>query len=278
VLPPLGYLVVLSEEDPVATAVGVELGTPAALSHLPDGTPIRSLGPGVGLLRRPGLHVHDDGVDRFLPAQEGGGPTLVFPSVHRSAHSRETLTVHPLGNPGASAEVGGAPWTLVPSDPRRMTDAYRRVADLADSMGWPASFEATHHGPRLDRPAFFVEIGAADYAHPPPGTVRGFARLLGELTPDPRDRIVLGLGGGHYAPHFSELARRRRWAFGHLLPDHALVANPARIVEAAWSATPGVEGVLYHRARDAEGVPWGDRWPRRRDAEAEPRIEPASSS
>ncbi|MCI4367123.1 MAG: D-aminoacyl-tRNA deacylase [Thermoplasmata archaeon] len=188
--------------------------------------------------------------------------------MHRSAGNRETLTVHPLGNPGPTAEVGGVPRYLTPTDPRRMADAFRRVADLADGMGWPASFEATHHGPALEQPAFFVEIGAADFTHPPKVAVLGFARLLGELRPDPQDRIAVGLGGGHYAPHFSELVRERRWAFGHLLPDHALVQGGGSTVLDAIRQTPGAEGALYQRARDAEGAVWAGQVQRLRDGDA----------
>ncbi|HTT26445.1 MAG TPA: D-aminoacyl-tRNA deacylase, partial [Thermoplasmata archaeon] len=182
---PLEYVVVLSADDPVAQALRPVWGTPPALVPGPDGAPIRALAPGVGLLQRPGLHIADDAL-RVPPHRTGDPPpTLVFPSVHRSAGQRETLTVHPLGNPGPTADVGGRPGALVLTDPRRMTDTLRRAAELAEQIGWPATFEATHHGPALEQPAYFVEIGAADYAHPPEPAVRGFARLLPGIRHDP---------------------------------------------------------------------------------------------
>ena len=268
----LNYVVVLSEEDPVAQAVSSGWGHLPRTDHEVDGTPIRRLSETAGVLRRKGLHIFDDAVRVDFPLGANGfPPTLVFPSVHRSASSRETLTVHPLGNPGESAEVGGRPGRLVPSDARLMAAALRRWAEVGTRIGWPTSFESTHHGPSLEQPAFFVEIGAADWARPPKEAVDGLRSLLAGLESDPRDRLALGLGGGHYAPHFTDLVLERRWAFGHLLPRHALEGDALPRIEEAWRCTPGCEGLIYHRAQDAEGRPWMDRWPRLRDTDAERR-------
>ncbi len=254
----LEYVLVVSEEDPVAQAVAGIWGTPETTDLRVDGTPVRSLAPHVGLLRRPGLHIQDESL--VVPSGSEGAPppTLVFPSVHRSATDTAALTVHPLGNLGETAEVGGRPRVLVPTDPRRMAAALRRVAEVGGSLGWPASLEATHHGPALTQPAFFVEIGAPDFRRPPESAVRAYARLLPELVPDPSDRIAIALGGGHYAPHFSELVLERRWAVGHVLPRYAEELLDAERLADAAAKSPGLEGALYHRAEDRE------RWARLR--------------
>jgi D-tyrosyl-tRNA(Tyr) deacylase len=246
------YVLVVSEEDPVARAVAEAWGTPPSTGPRIDGSPVRALSDRVGLLRRPGLHIHDEALR--VPGDPPGdpAPTLVFPSVHRSATDTAALTVHPLGNLGDSNEVGGRPRTLVPTDPRRMADALRRVAEVGRALGWPASLEATHHGPALEQPAFFVEIGAPDFEHPPEIAVREYGRLLTELAPDPSDRVALALGGGHYAPHFSDLVLERRWAVGHVLPRYAEpLMDRTRLADAA-AKSPGLSGTLYHRAEDRE--------------------------
>lgn len=266
-----GYVLVLSDTDPVARAVAAHLGTPEATDVRVDGTPVRRLRPGVGLLHRPGPHIHDDAL-RVPPSEPGRAPpTLVFPSVHRSQSATPALTVHPLGNPGPTAPVGGQPRRLVPTDPGRMTDALRRVAEVGRRLGWPTSFEATHHGPALLQPAFFVEIGAVPYDAPPAEAVRGFVELLPELRGDARDLVAVGIGGGHYAPRFSELALARRWAFGHLLPRHALPELTAERVEEAFRATPGARGLLFQRLADVEVTPGAGGLPRLRESDAPPR-------
>jgi D-aminoacyl-tRNA deacylase len=238
-----------------------------------DGAPVRRLRDGVGLLRRAGAHIHDDGLRVGVEAVGSELPTLVFPSIHWSASATQALTVHPLGNPSPSAEVGGTGGQLTPADARRMTDALRRQAEVGRQIGWRVSFEATHHGPWLRQPAFFVEIGSAAPERPPEEAVRGLAAFLPELRVDPSDRVAIALGGGHYAPHFTELALQRKWAVGHILPRHALAERGPERVQQAFDLTPGATGALYHSAKEAQEAPWGDRIPRLRDSDAPRRVQ-----
>jgi D-tyrosyl-tRNA(Tyr) deacylase len=264
-----GYLVVLSAEDPVARAVGERWGTPEATGAHVDGSPIRQLTPAAWLLRRPGHHITDELLDRRLPTfVRDTRPTIIFPSLHRSERNIECLTVHPLGNPGPTAEVGGRPRTLVPTDPLRMTSVLRALHERAEPAGWPVTFEATHHGPELALPAFFAEIGFGTALEPPTEAVRVLADALLSFTVEPGDRAAVGIGGGHYAPHFTDLALRRRWAFGHLISKHALVGFEHRTAEEAFAQTPGAEGFLFARAEDARLPALDGIAPRRRDGEA----------
>jgi len=248
-----GYLVLVSAEDPVAVRVAEHWGTPEATGWVVDGAPIRRLGTDALLLRRPGRHIWDERVDRRLPVElQERGVTLVFPSIHRSEQNVECLTVHPLGNPGPSADVGGRAETLVPTDPRRMATALRRLFENGHAVGLPATYEATHHGPEVALPAFFVEIGYGAADAPTVEAVRILADVIPELVPDANDRVALAVGGGHYAPHFTDLTVRRRWAFGHILSRHALAGLSAATAFAAWSGSRGAEGVLYARAEDSK--------------------------
>lgn len=265
----LRYLLALSDLDPVARAVGERWGTRATVGQLADGTAVRGLDRGVGFVRRPGHHVLDEGLAALIPeALLAREAPIVFPSIHRSEQGVTCLTVHPLGNLGVEAEVGGLPGRLTPTAPRLMTDALRRLAEAGGPLGLTATFEATHHGPWLARPAFFAEIGFGDAPSPPADAVAALAAVLPALEEDPRDRVALGVGGGHYVPHLTELALERRWAFGHLVSRHGLArATRATLVEAL-ALTPGAEGIVYARAADAEDPKIAGLGPRRRDNEA----------
>lgn len=265
-------VVLVSDVDPVATAVAAEWGTPPATDDHVDGAPVRRLGENVLLLRRAGAHIHDEHVDLRLPRSlQAARPTLVFPSIHRSKRNVPCLTVHPLGNPLAAAEVGGSPRTLVPTDPRRMAAALRLLDVGAAPLGWEATYEATHHGPAVDLPAFFIEIGYGELSRPPTEAVHLLADIIPRLRGDPADRIALGVGGGHYVPHFTDLALHRRWSFGHLLSRHALQDIDQRTAVEAFSRTPGAEGVVYARVEDARLPALEQVGPRLRDQDAPPR-------
>jgi D-tyrosyl-tRNA(Tyr) deacylase len=270
VVRPLEYIVVLSDQDPVAQGVGARLGVGESLGTFVDGTPLRALGPTAASLRRPRFHIEDDDLDQQLPTELRQGSTLIFPSIHKSAAGQRGLTVHPLGNPTGVAEVGGRPRRLVPTSPGLMAAELRRLAEGGDRIGWKANYEATHHGPHLSMPAFFAEIGFGDEPAAPPETIELLAATLTGLTPEPGDRIVLGVGGGHYAPHFTELTLERRVAFGHILARHVLDDLDDTTMEAARGTTPGAEGIVYARTADVN-----DRWqrvaPRIKEADLRPR-------
>ncbi|MGA8543422.1 MAG: D-aminoacyl-tRNA deacylase [Thermoplasmata archaeon] len=263
------YLIIVSEADPVAVRVAAHWGTPESTGAHVDGAPVRRLSTGAMMLRRPGRHIFDEQLDARLPAElREARVSLVFPSIHRSEQNVECLTVHPLGNPGPTAEVGGRPRSLVPTDPLRMTAALRAMAEKGAPLGIRATFEATHHGPELSQPAFFIEVGFGTAPGPSEDAVRILAEVLPDLAPEPGDRVALGVGGGHYAPHFTDLALRRRWAFGHLLSRHALGVLDASTAKAAWDTSTGAEGILYARAEDARLPALGGLGPRLRDGES----------
>ncbi|MGB6501436.1 MAG: D-aminoacyl-tRNA deacylase [Thermoplasmata archaeon] len=262
-------VVVVADPDPVASRVAERWGTPAATGEFLDGAAIRRLANGVLVVRRPGLHIHDEHLDRQLPVGlQGPGTTLIFPSIHRGEQNVQCLTVHPLGNLGPSAEVGGRSRSVTPTDPRRMTDALRRLAEGGRKLGLPATFEATHHGPELSLPAFFVEIGYGTEPEPSSDAVRLLSEMIPTIEPDPSDRVALAVGGGHYAPHFTDLAIRRRWAFGHIVSRHSLAELDRPTATQALQGTPEAEGILYARAADADHPAVRDLAPRCREGSA----------
>jgi D-aminoacyl-tRNA deacylase len=247
------HLVLVSAEDPVAARVVERWGTPEATGLFVDGAPIRQLNSNTFILRRPGIHIHDEHVDLRLPPEiRDHRTTLIFPSIHRSEQNVECLTVHPVGNPGPSADVGGRARTLAPADARAMGAALRRLAERGAEAGLSATYEATHHGPEVDLPAFFVEIGYGTAAFPSDSAVQVLADVIPEITPETSDHVALGIGGGHYAPHFTDLTLRRRWAFGHILSRHALESIEKATAQAALKQTLGAEGVLFARAEDTK--------------------------
>jgi D-tyrosyl-tRNA(Tyr) deacylase len=245
------YAVLLYPEDPVAAAVGELWGTPPAAHHHVAGAAVRQLSPDIFVLRRPGFHIEDRALSTELPPSlRDGQVPLVFPSIHQSESGRPALTVHPIGNFGASAEYGGEPSRLVPTAPKLMTQALRRLFEVPHPEEYAVSFEATHHGPYVPVPAFFIEIGTGSGAAPPRPLARELADLLTSLDEDSRDVVAVGLGGGHYAPHFTDLARDRRVAFGHLISRHAAQGLSPALAQEAWRLSPEARGVVYHRAED----------------------------
>lgn len=272
-------VVIVSESDPVARAVAEEWGPlPPAEGHV-DGAGVRMLRDGIVLVRRPGPHIHDEKVDLRLPKPLWEDrPTLIFPSIHKSERNVPCLTVHALGNPGPKAEFGGRPRTFVPADPLRMVSALRLLDEGAAAFGMNATYEATHHGPEVDLPAFFVEIGYGELPHPPREAVRLIAEVIPRIRSAAGEKVAMGVGGGHYAPHFTEVALRRRWALGHILSRHVLEGIDRATVVQSFERTTGAEGILFARAEDARHPAFREVAPRLREQDAPPRTEGEAGS
>lgn len=191
-------------------------------------------------------HIYRDHLDRDLETAFGERAELVvYLSKHKSESARPSLTVHPIGNPNA-AEFGGQPQTLVPSAPLWMTAALRALKKGAAGLAYDVTFEATHHGPYLSAPTFYIEQGSTEREWTDTKASQAIARVLLDVRPIAAP-IALGLGGGHYVPRHTDVALKRRIAFGHLLPAYALESARMEIVDQAVERTEGATLAYLHR-------------------------------
>ncbi len=192
------------------------------------------------------LHLYRDHLDRDLADALGGRlDFLVYLSKHRSESRTPSLTVHAVGNPG-TAELGGRPGTLGTAAPRWMTAALRGLRQEAKGLPYDVTFEATHHGPFLDAPTFYIEQGSTEREWADLQASAAIARTLLHLEPADGP-VAVGFGGGHYAPRHTDVALGRRVAFGHLLPSHALEGLSDDVLRQAVARTPGAQVAYIHR-------------------------------
>ena len=156
-----------------------------------------------------------------------GSDLIIFLSRHSSSSGVPSLTVHPTGNLGAEAQLGGKPYSLSVSAPSAMLS----ILELMSGSGLSVekTYEATHHGPLMDTPSMFAEYGGGQEAI----SDKGMAERLGMMVYRAAERIaasdaeyskvVIGIGSNHYPSKFTKLAVEKGYAFGHIMPKHALV-------------------------------------------------------
>jgi len=198
------------------------------------------------LVTIPDLHLYHDHVDREVEIRFGTRPELVvFLSKHRSESGTPSLTVHPLGNFGP-AEYGGQPGTLVPTAPNFMTEVLRGVRREAAGLGYAVTFESTHHGPLLETPAFFMEVGSTEKEWPDVRAAEALARAI--LGVKPRAGLIgIGVGGGHYVPRLTDVALARDISFGHLVAGYGVPLLDDTMIDQVVARTPGASVVYFHR-------------------------------
>ncbi len=167
-----------------------------------------------------GPKIHAENVDALIREKIGiGFGTIIVASKHRSASNMKSLTVHPIGNWGM-AEAGGQSGHVVPVNPWLMTEALRLLKKYQFG-DYNVTFEATHHGPYLTTPTFFIEIGSTDEEWRDERAGAVLARVILEAE-ERRYLPILGFGGGHYMPRLTDVALKYRVSVGHMFPKYAM--------------------------------------------------------
>jgi D-aminoacyl-tRNA deacylase len=196
------------------------------------------------------IHLNREYLDRDVKNETGKRyDTFIFASRHRSESGLRTLTVHALGNYG-SADFGGQPGKLVPTNPRLMTKALLLLKKHGANLGFGISFETTHHGPYLETPTFFIEIGSGPDAWPEPEPAKAIARVimdLGKETFTDGDAIGIGFGGGHYGPRHTDVVERMKISMGHMVPDHSIQYVDGEMLDQMLARTPGATVAYFHK-------------------------------
>ncbi len=157
---------------------------------------------------------------------------IVILSRHESSSQIPAFTVHYPGNPSEKT-MGGQPKTLGIAFPRLLTSIYREMLKI--NVNIAKVIEATHHGPTLNKPVVFAEIGSSkEYwqneklvAELVNSVINGINKYEDTYC----EKIVVGFGGPHYATFFSELAKK--YCISHIISKHYLTELDSNIVKQA---------------------------------------------
>ncbi|MFH1225128.1 MAG: D-aminoacyl-tRNA deacylase [Candidatus Diapherotrites archaeon] len=172
---------------------------------------------------------------------------FIFASKHRSESGRPTLTAHGIGNWGEDASFGGKQRTLVPTSANLLKNYLLGLQEQKETLknknalaGYDVMLEVTHHGPFLEKPAVFIELGSSEGQWKDETAARAVADVVMYKTfakPAEKQIPAIGLGGGHYAQEFSKLVLRKNYALSHIVPEYALPNFDAEMLRKAIACT-----------------------------------------
>ena len=193
----------------------------------------------------------EDDLDKRWAEATGEIPTeIIFPSRHSAASGNASLTLHPIGTmqvpEGETPEYGGKAADCPPPNPR-IAAWWRELNRVANDLTeFDLTLETTHHGPWIETASLFIEIGSTDLTWGHMGAAKILAGIiyrglgldggngLGQWNGN--GRVVVTLGGGHYAPRGNLLASHEGIWLGHMLATYALpfVKNEDDTVSGMW--------------------------------------------
>ena len=200
-------------------------------------------------------HLYHDHIDCELASRGFAPDAVVYASRHTSKSHRKTLSVHPIGNYGI-ADFGGHESTLVPAAPHLMAQALCYMAEDAHDLPYTVCYEVTHHGPFLETPTLFIEVGSTINEWKDKKACRKVAAAIAQMDILAENKVAVGIGGGHYAPRFTGIALQEGVAFGHIVPQYQLDNINRAMISQIVAATPKVESVYSHGTKAEPFLPW----------------------
>ncbi len=159
-----------------------------------------------------------DNIDKEIDAD-----FFCFATKHEGVAKIPSFSVHVPGNWG-SAGLGGSERELCAAYAGLMREFFFRLKELSYKSGYDVIQECTHHGPFLEKPVMFIEIGscAEQWNDKKAGRIIAEA-IVSVFSGEIKKHVAgIGIGGPHYCPNFAKVMERSEIAFGHVCPKYML--------------------------------------------------------
>ena len=163
---------------------------------------------------------------------------IIFASKHRSESREKTLCVHVPGN-WRSADLGGETGKICKSSALFFKQIFERLNENAEHYklrDYKVTIEATHHGPLIDKPCIFIEIGSTENEWTDRRAAFIIAKTISEtiknFKENPYNEIAIAIGGPHYCPNFNKIQLKSNIAISHIIPSYSFPLTEEMINEA----------------------------------------------
>lgn len=164
---------------------------------------------------------------------------IIFASKHstNSEEKQKTLSVHSPGN-FRTADYGGMKGKVCRTSALFNKFLFQKLNEKVQEYNlkeFAVTMEATHHGPLIEKPCVFIEIGSSemDWKNSRAGFIvaKTIYETIYEFEHNPYREISVGIGGPHYCPGFNKLQQNSNVAFSHIIPSYAMPITTEMILE-----------------------------------------------
>jgi D-aminoacyl-tRNA deacylase len=177
---------------------------------------------------------------------------IIFASKHQSEKHTKTLSIHSPGNwLFISPKLGGEPEKVCKTSALFQKQAFEKLKENLEKYklnNYQITLECTHHGPLIEKPCMFIEIGSTEeewkdrragfvIAKTIFDTIEGFKE-------NPYNEIAIGIGGPHYCPNFNKVQLNSNVALSHIIPQYVLPLKEEMIREAIEKTEEEVDFIL----------------------------------
>jgi D-aminoacyl-tRNA deacylase len=153
---------------------------------------------------------------------------VIFASRHKSEKAEKTLSLHAPGN-FRTADFGGKLGKLNSTSAFVLKYLFQELNKNAKEINeiYSVTLECTHHGPLIEIPCCFIEVGATENEWNDEKATRVIAKTILSLQYFDKAKTsdwipVVGIGGPHYCPNFNKIQLESEYAISHIVPKYAL--------------------------------------------------------
>jgi D-aminoacyl-tRNA deacylase len=162
---------------------------------------------------------------------------IIFASKHKSEKEEKTLSVHAPGN-WRDAKFGGQERRICKTSALFQKQLFEKLNLHAEkaSLKYDVTLECTHHGPLINKPCLFIEIGSTEneWKDKRAGFVvaKAISETIESFKENPYNEIAIGIGGPHYCPNFNKIQLKSNVALSHIIPQYVFPLTEEMVKEA----------------------------------------------
>ncbi|MEK6904540.1 MAG: D-aminoacyl-tRNA deacylase [Nanoarchaeota archaeon] len=163
---------------------------------------------------------------------------VIFASRHESESKEKTLSVHAPGN-WRLAEFGGEKNKACKTSALFMKHIFEKLNENVEKnylKEFKVTMESTHHGPLIEKPCLFIEIGSTEteWTNSRAGFViaKTISEAISDFKENPYTEVAIAIGGPHYCPNFNKIQLKSNVAISHVIPQYAFPLTEEMITEA----------------------------------------------
>ena len=172
---------------------------------------------------------------------------IIFATKHRSAKGESSLSLHAPGN-WRAADYGGKPGKVCNTSAQVLKYLFQNLHKHAkDLQNYQVTLEVTHHGPLIDKPCLFIELGSSEKQWLEPEPAKVLAKTIFSLQnykSNPKYIPCIAIGGPHYCPNFNKIQSNSNYAISHVIPEYALPLTQQILHEAEQKTSEQIKQVI----------------------------------
>lgn len=177
--------------------------------------------------------INNENIDKEIEAD-----LFIFTTKHQSKAGTSSLSCHSPGN-WDKAEAGGKDRQLCIAPALLLKEAFLELNKQGADLHHEITLECTHHGPYLEKPVMFIEIGSDEenWKNKEAGKIiADVVTYIVNKTQKEYQTAIL-IGGGHYNQMANKIMLRTDIAIGHICPKHMLESLDKELILQAMKKT-----------------------------------------